>query len=225
LLRQLLMKSLRWLFNRNVTGSGPTREANPFQTSTTAFRVCDEKADQGSRKRNVFSDSASGKVLNLFRGIHRSSGDGFGEFASPVHGDHYPCKLFDILYQLAFLQNDRPGMAQQAVWSAGKSDWEGWLDGWFLVQEANTSAYSGQLKKARTFFPPRLCLLRACGRRRDGGRIQSGCSAAGGPLRQRIRGSATGCGGSLALEQTGAVSHSSGIGTGRGHSSGACIAG
>jgi hypothetical protein len=33
LLWQLLVKSVRWLFNRNVTGSGPTREANHVHVS------------------------------------------------------------------------------------------------------------------------------------------------------------------------------------------------
>ena len=49
------------------------------------------------------------------------------------------------LYQIAFLQNDAAGMAQHAAWSAGKPG----IEDWFLDWEANTAAYSGQLRKAR----------------------------------------------------------------------------
>ncbi len=49
------------------------------------------------------------------------------------------------LYQIAFLQNDAAGLAQQAAWSTGKPG----IEDWFLDWEANTAAYSGQLKKAR----------------------------------------------------------------------------
>jgi eukaryotic-like serine/threonine-protein kinase len=49
------------------------------------------------------------------------------------------------LYQLAFLQNDGAGMAQQVAWAAGKPGVEDVL----LVFEADTAAYSGRLGKAR----------------------------------------------------------------------------
>jgi len=49
------------------------------------------------------------------------------------------------LYQLAFLQNDVAGMAEQVAWSAGKPGVEDVL----LAYEADTVAYSGHLKKAR----------------------------------------------------------------------------
>lgn len=49
------------------------------------------------------------------------------------------------LYQLAFLQNDAAGMAQQLAWSAGKPGAEDLL----LAMEAETAAYSGRLGKAR----------------------------------------------------------------------------
>ena len=51
------------------------------------------------------------------------------------------------LYQLAFLQNDPAGMAQQAAWAAGKPGAEDVL----LESEANTAAYFGQLAEAREF--------------------------------------------------------------------------
>jgi tetratricopeptide (TPR) repeat protein len=50
-----------------------------------------------------------------------------------------------ILYEIAFLQNDAAGMAQQVAWSAGKPEVEDEL----LGLEANTAAYSGRLRKAR----------------------------------------------------------------------------
>jgi eukaryotic-like serine/threonine-protein kinase len=49
------------------------------------------------------------------------------------------------LYMLAFLQNDAPGMARQVAWSSGKPGLEDIL----LGLDANTSAYFGQLRKAR----------------------------------------------------------------------------
>jgi eukaryotic-like serine/threonine-protein kinase len=52
-----------------------------------------------------------------------------------------------ILYQLAFLQNDAAGMAQQMTWAAGKPGVEDML----LEAEADTAAYSGRLGKAREF--------------------------------------------------------------------------
>jgi serine/threonine protein kinase/tetratricopeptide (TPR) repeat protein len=51
------------------------------------------------------------------------------------------------LYQLAFLRNDRAGMAQQVAWAAGKPGVEDVL----LSFEADTAAYGGELRKAREF--------------------------------------------------------------------------
>lgn len=52
-----------------------------------------------------------------------------------------------ILYQLAFLQNDSVAMAQQVAASAGEPGTEDQV----LASEADTAAYSGQLKKAEDF--------------------------------------------------------------------------
>jgi eukaryotic-like serine/threonine-protein kinase len=52
-----------------------------------------------------------------------------------------------FLYELAFLQNDEAGMAQQVTWAAGKSAVEDLL----LASEADTAAYSGRLRDAREF--------------------------------------------------------------------------
>jgi eukaryotic-like serine/threonine-protein kinase len=49
------------------------------------------------------------------------------------------------IYQLAFLQNDAAGMAQQVAWSKGKRE----ADNLLLATEANTLAYSGRLGNAR----------------------------------------------------------------------------
>jgi eukaryotic-like serine/threonine-protein kinase len=51
------------------------------------------------------------------------------------------------LYQLAFMENDAAGMAQQLAWAAGKPGVEDFL----LFSEADTAAYSGKLGKAREF--------------------------------------------------------------------------
>ena len=50
-----------------------------------------------------------------------------------------------LLYQLAFLQNNAAGMAQQVTWASGKSGWEDVL----AAEEADSAAYSGQLGTAR----------------------------------------------------------------------------
>jgi class 3 adenylate cyclase/Flp pilus assembly protein TadD len=55
--------------------------------------------------------------------------------------------LRTYLYQLAFLQNDAAGMAQQVAWASGKPGVEGVLLGY----EADTAAYSGRLREAREF--------------------------------------------------------------------------
>jgi tetratricopeptide (TPR) repeat protein/predicted Ser/Thr protein kinase len=53
--------------------------------------------------------------------------------------------LHITVYELAFLQNDAEGMAQQVAWSAGKPGLEGLLLGY----EADTAAYFGRLGSAR----------------------------------------------------------------------------
>jgi serine/threonine protein kinase/tetratricopeptide (TPR) repeat protein len=51
------------------------------------------------------------------------------------------------LYQLAFFRNDQAGMARQVEWAAGKPGAEDVA----LAAEADTAAYTGQLRKAREF--------------------------------------------------------------------------
>jgi len=51
------------------------------------------------------------------------------------------------LYEIAFLQGDAAGMAQQVSASAGTPGWEAT----FLADEADTAAYSGRLRSAREF--------------------------------------------------------------------------
>jgi serine/threonine protein kinase len=55
--------------------------------------------------------------------------------------------LHFLLYVLAFLQDDKAGMAQQVAWATGKPGVEDVI----LALEADTAAYSGQLNKAREF--------------------------------------------------------------------------
>jgi len=53
--------------------------------------------------------------------------------------------LHVAIYQLAFVRNDREAMAREVAWAAGKLGVEDVL----LSNEADTAAYSGQLRKAR----------------------------------------------------------------------------
>ncbi len=68
--------------------------------------------------------------------------------AEEAQAKHLDSPILRIgLYQLAFLQNDAAGMAQQVTWAAGKSGVEDVL----LALEADTAAYSGRLGDARDF--------------------------------------------------------------------------
>jgi DNA-binding winged helix-turn-helix (wHTH) protein/predicted Zn-dependent protease len=62
---------------------------------------------------------------------------------------HTPNQAFycPALYEIAFLQNDAAGMAEQLAWSAGKPGVEDGL----LALEADTAGYSGRLREAREF--------------------------------------------------------------------------
>jgi serine/threonine protein kinase/TolA-binding protein len=55
--------------------------------------------------------------------------------------------LHVVPYQIAFLQNDAAGMAKQVAWSEGKPG----IGDELLSLEAETAAYSGQLREAREF--------------------------------------------------------------------------
>jgi eukaryotic-like serine/threonine-protein kinase len=63
------------------------------------------------------------------------------------------------LYQIAFLEDRPSGMAQQVAWAAGKPGAEDIL----LAVEADTAAYSGQLKKAREFAHKAIASARRTG--------------------------------------------------------------
>src|SRR5271155_554158 len=51
------------------------------------------------------------------------------------------------LYQIAFLQNDATGMAQQTAWAAAQPG----IDDSFMANESDTAAYFGRLVRAREF--------------------------------------------------------------------------
>ena len=55
--------------------------------------------------------------------------------------------LHSGFYTLAFLRNDRAGMAQQVAWAAGKPG----VEDPALAAEADTAAFGGELRKAREF--------------------------------------------------------------------------
>jgi DNA-binding winged helix-turn-helix (wHTH) protein/tetratricopeptide (TPR) repeat protein len=72
--------------------------------------------------------------------------------AKAAYGEALKRKLYSPsfalpLYQIAFLQNDAAGLAQQAASSAGQSDVEDKL----LSLQAESAAYSGRLREAREF--------------------------------------------------------------------------
>ena len=56
--------------------------------------------------------------------------------------------LHILMYQLAFLRHDAPGMAQEAGWAESKPG----VEDIFLASEADTAAYSGRLQAARKLF-------------------------------------------------------------------------
>jgi DNA-binding winged helix-turn-helix (wHTH) protein/Flp pilus assembly protein TadD len=53
-----------------------------------------------------------------------------------------------FLYQIAFLQNDQAGMAQQMAWAAGKP----LAEDMFLAFDCDTALHAGQLAKARVLY-------------------------------------------------------------------------
>ncbi len=91
-----------------------------------------------------------------------ANGDGYGMLASSYRNlnrfeearataEEAQAKNFDspylhiLMYRLAFLRHDAPGMAQEVAWAEGKPGVEDVL----LVNEAETAAYFGQLQAAR----------------------------------------------------------------------------
>src|SRR5450432_2085490 len=74
------------------------------------------------------------------------------------------------LYQLAFLKNDLPGMAQQVAWAMGKPGKENLM----LYMEADTAAYSGKLAAAREFSRQAAASVAHAGEKE----MQAGCEAA-----------------------------------------------
>jgi len=65
------------------------------------------------------------------------------------------------LYQIAFLQNDAAGMAQQVAWAAGKPGVEDIM----LSVEADTAAYYGQVEKARILSEQAVASAQRAGER------------------------------------------------------------
>jgi hypothetical protein len=65
------------------------------------------------------------------------------------------------LYQIAFLQNDAAGMAQQVAWAAGKPGVEDIM----LSVEADTAAYYGQVEKARKLSEQAVASAQRAGER------------------------------------------------------------
>jgi len=74
------------------------------------------------------------------------------------------------LYQLAFLNHDLPGMAQQVTWSSGKPGAESVM----LCMEAGTAAYSGKLAAARDFSRQSAAAANRAGEKE----VAAGCEAA-----------------------------------------------
>jgi eukaryotic-like serine/threonine-protein kinase len=74
------------------------------------------------------------------------------------------------LYELAFLKNDLPGMAQQVTWAMGKPGKENLM----LYMEADTAAYSGKLTAAREFSRQAAASAAHAGEKE----MQAGCEAA-----------------------------------------------
>ncbi len=83
------------------------------------------------------------------------------------------------LYQLAFLQSDDAGMAEQVTWSADRPGDESEL----LYYQADTAAYYGQLNKAREFSRQAVAAAERAGRKEGA----AGCEAAAG-LREALFG-------------------------------------
>ena len=118
-----------------------------------------------------------------------------------------------ILYQLAFLQNDAAGMAQQVAWAAGKPGVEDVL----LAERSRYGRLFRAAGESPGVFPPGGGLGRAGGREGDGGGLRSRRGRARSPVRQCSRSPATGRGGARAFNRPGrAVWSGAGAGLRRG---------
>ena len=73
------------------------------------------------------------------------------------------------LYQVAFLKNDLPGMAQQVAWASGKPGKENIM----LYLEAGTAAYAGKVVAARELSRQAVTSARRAGERE----MSAGCEA------------------------------------------------
>lgn len=83
------------------------------------------------------------------------------------------------LYQLAFLEHDLPGMAEQVAWFEGKAGEENAM----LNMEASTAAYAGKLAATRNFFVQAFASADRAGEKE----IAAGCEAAAA-LREALYG-------------------------------------
>jgi eukaryotic-like serine/threonine-protein kinase len=83
------------------------------------------------------------------------------------------------LYQLAFLQSDDPGMAEQLKWAADRPG----DDAVLLYYQADTAAYYGQLNKARELSKQAVLAAERAGRKERA----AGCQAAAA-LREALYG-------------------------------------
>ena len=92
------------------------------------------------------------------------------------------------LYQIAFLQNDAAGMAQQVAGAAGKPGLEDTL----FANEADTAAYSGRLRSAREFSRQAVDSAERAGDKEAAATYSALVSSAGSLVRQRRR-STTAC--------------------------------
>jgi eukaryotic-like serine/threonine-protein kinase len=86
------------------------------------------------------------------------------------------------LYQLAFLKNDSPGMAQQVSWASGKPGKENVM----LYMEGDSAAYSGKLANARDFSRQAATSAGLAGERE----MEAGCEAAAA-IREALYGNAS----------------------------------
>ena len=85
-----------------------------------------------------------GNVVDSYRNLNQF--DEAKKIADDAFARNFDSPMIRIpLYLASFSENDRATMAQQIAWSAGKSG----IEDVFIAAEADTAAYSGQLKKAR----------------------------------------------------------------------------
>jgi DNA-binding winged helix-turn-helix (wHTH) protein/Flp pilus assembly protein TadD len=96
---------------------------------------------------NPDPDMITANIIDEYRSLNRLDEARATAQTRVAEKIDFPASHF-FLYQIAFLQNDPAGMAQQVAWAAGKP----LAEDMFLAFDCDTALHAGQLAKARVLY-------------------------------------------------------------------------